>query len=294
MKAIPAAHSESIPPAAVPMTPRSPVVTAVSWVVRLATMAFIVVAGLLLIQSFRAVFDRSEPPPFSPQADPRDPASLLPRSYANFLEGTWTVAEGDWALSWRTTASPPTASLPTDAPTGPKGELERTVLDWLVAVASPVGNSPGPDHVVQFPSMRVEARTRGEGDSRRLCAARLIRPAADGRWTSIGCEPLRALSTGVSGELLPLPAGCRATARRTDANGTPIAELVPCTPTDPTWRTLLRDRGWSLVDVPPPDAGVRAVRGGRAIRILPLNIEDLPLPNHCLVITDPEADETSK
>lgn len=295
MKAIPAVEQKPVSIAAAPATPRSAVVTAVSWAVRIATITFVVLAGLLLIQSFRAVFDRTEAPPFTPQADPRDPTTLFPRSYSNLLEGSWTVAEGDWALSWRTTATPLTTELQTAAAPGPPGNLERAVLGWLAA-AGPSGKAAaGPDHVVQLASMRIEARTTGDGDARRLSAARLIRPSDDGRWTAIECEPIRgAKATAATADLLPLPPGCTPLARRTDATGKPVAELVACSATDPAWRSLLIERGWSIADLPPPDSGLRAGRDGCTIRVLSVNSLDLPLANHSLILIDPEADEVNR
>jgi len=252
---------------------------ALSWLLRTVSILVVLLAGWLLMQSFRAVFDPANRPLLRTTRPPTDDHFWLPPEYQDSLSGDWSIREPGWMLRWQPQAHLPTGPLSRRRPASLLTSLESSVLGWLASTGSPQGPPEAPVYLLTLGSLIVEAPLSEVGPKARLLGFRVLQPLPTGNCWCLEAEPLAEDETtaeqGTTPEepLCPRPEGIRPLATRRRPAGPVLAELVPLPADDLAWRNQLLREGWDW-SVAAPEPGYWLQKGTTKLRLWPLVVPE--------------------
>jgi hypothetical protein len=219
--------------------PRPTFIAMLSRALRLAVMLVIVAAGLMLLQTYRAMLhdapadsENNVPAKAAVFERGRDSRMDMEKMADDFLRpGAWSLGESNWSLALVDLSSggdearlQSLGSSPTDR--AKPSDLEKKLLVWLRQVRPVVANNCRVYNVMAR-SVRVRAVTEKRGGDERVRLVQLL-------WKRGGAARLMEVSpTAASGahergdgHLLPLPNGSASMARRWDASGRLSCEIL--------------------------------------------------------------------
>jgi hypothetical protein len=229
-------------------SPSLVVTTVLSRSLRLAVILVIGVAGLMLLQTYRAMLHDSHvasSQKTSEKADERDPIAPEESIALSLLRpGAWSLGESNWSLGLTDLSAADDSRLqalgrPITHETK-ISTLEAKVLGWLKQVRPVVVDGCRVYNAV-FGSVRIRVVSEKRGGRERLRLAQLImRQGQSVQLLEASPAPTATEKPANDGHLLPLPAGVASLARRWDDNG-----LLACEIVGPTTRLEDALQSWS-------------------------------------------------
>jgi hypothetical protein len=272
---VPASNASATPAGA---HPRLTVGALLSRSLRAAVMLVLVAAGLMLVQTYRAMLHdaTSSPATFPRPPQPDALADVLPTELLG--PGAWSLGDSAWGVTLTAlTDSAAQARLNSLGPAwtsqAAPSALEGKVLAWLrPSRPTLVGGCRVYD--VRHGGVRLRAVTRPQGRKERLQLLQIVRKRGGGSPQLVEVSPAPATRPNKDeGHLLPLPAGVVSLARRWDDSGRLSGEVLGPTDRREECLQLWSNAGWTAREVRVADASSPVVdlsRDGQTIHVCSL------------------------
>jgi hypothetical protein len=251
--------------------------TLLSRALRVAVMLALVAAGLMLVQTYRAMLHDTPtiPAPISRPPQPDSLADVLPTELLD--PGAWSLGDSAWRVALTELTDPAEVRLSSLGPTWMSQAipppLERKVLAWLRSShPTVVGGCRVYD--VRAGGVRVRAVTRQQDQKERLQLAQIVwkRGGGSPQLVEVSLAPADRPKSAEN-HLLPLPPGVASLARRWDDSGRLSGEVLGPIDRREECLRLWSTAGWTAHQVRVADASYSLVelsRDGRTIHVCSL------------------------
>jgi hypothetical protein len=225
---------------------------------RLAVMLVVAAAGLLLLQTYRALLHESPTAPKKSASEKAAATAFAPGRDAEvekvpdaFLQpGAWSLGENNWSLAVadlsQAEGEARLQSLGRSVEDGTKPwSLEMIALDWLrLKRIQPVLVGGCRVYDIPLGSMRIRIVAEKQGRERLRLAQIIWRQEGSMRLLEASPAPASTTQGAEAGHLLPLPAGVASVARRWNDAGQLSCEILGPASAEECLRDWVAD-GWT-------------------------------------------------